>query len=89
MAEKSFTHLTEREVFFLKICHLVAGWKRLNGFEWKTVAEDIGIGRQYLSQILNGNMPMTDRVKKGLIRNLGLEKVFDSKDPLKREDINV
>ena len=58
---------------FLRLVHASLGYKKLDGFYYKTLARRLKISKQLLSQYLQGDVRMPEPIKQGLIQVLELE----------------
>ena len=58
---------------FLRLVHASLGYKKLDGFYYKTLARRLKISKQLLSQYLQGDIKMPETVKEGLIQALDIK----------------
>ncbi len=62
---------------FLRLVHAVLGYKKLDGFRYKTLARKLRISKQLLSQYLQGDVHMPDSIRERIIEILNLQEIVE------------
>jgi transcriptional regulator with XRE-family HTH domain len=57
---------------FLRLVHAAIGFKKLDGFQYKTLARELGVSKQLLSQYLQGDIAMPEQIRDKIIEILDL-----------------
>jgi transcriptional regulator with XRE-family HTH domain len=61
---------------FLRSVHAELGYRKLDGFQYKTLARRLGISKQLLSQYLQGDIGMPDQIRDKIIKILDLDRII-------------
>jgi transcriptional regulator with XRE-family HTH domain len=61
---------------FLRLCHAALGYKRLDGFYYKTLARKLHISKPLLSQYLRGDIEIPQDIREKMVELLGLDDLF-------------
>ena len=61
---------------FLRLCHAALGYKRLDGFYYKTLARKLHISKPLLSQYLRGDIEIPQDIREKMVELLGIDELF-------------
>jgi transcriptional regulator with XRE-family HTH domain len=61
---------------FLRSVHAELGYRKLDGFQYKTLAHKLGISKQLLSQYLQGDISMPELMRDKIIKILDLDRLI-------------
>jgi predicted transcriptional regulator len=60
---------------FLRSVHAELGHRKLDGFQYKTLARELGVSKQLLSQYLQGDIAMPEQIRDKIIETLELGRI--------------